>query len=306
MKFYKPKFWQNNNFLAILLYPLSLITHILNFYKKLSKKNIFKIKTICVGNLYIGGTGKTTVAIEIYKILKKKYKTVFIKKNYENQIDEINLLKNKGAIISKKSRIGSLISAQKNGFKLAVIDDGLQQKNIKYDLKIACFNSQEGYGNSYLLPAGPLRESMDELKYYDVIIINGEKNNTKLKKKIKETSKNIKIFEGTYEPENLNNLNRYKNYLMFCGIGNPQEFEKTLFKFKFKIKNKIIFPDHYKFSNSEIKKLRNTAKKEKLNIITTEKDYLRMTKKQRVNINYLKVKLKIKKLNSFKKILNTV
>ena len=70
-----------------------------------------------------------------------------------------------------------------------------------------------------------------------------------------------------------------------------------------KLKKKFFFPDHYKFTDDEINKIKNFAKKEKLNIITTEKDYLRLSKKQKKDINLLKVKLKIKKLNEFKKIL---
>ena len=71
---------------------------------------------------------------------------------------------------------------------------------------------------------------------------------------------------------------------MFCGLGNPEEFKKTLIKYKFKIKKEFIFPDHYLFSNNEIQHLKNTAKVENLNIITSEKDYLRLNKKQKLKI----------------------
>ena len=80
MKFNKPLFWNEINFISILLYPLSLITLLINIIKKISYKKNFKIKSICVGNLYVGGTGKTPLSIKINNILKKKYKTVFIKK----------------------------------------------------------------------------------------------------------------------------------------------------------------------------------------------------------------------------------
>ena len=75
-------------------------------------------------------------------MLRKKFKTVFIKKNYENQLDEINLLNNKGKIISSTSRENALLTAVNKKYQLAILDDGLQQKNINYDLKIACFNSE--------------------------------------------------------------------------------------------------------------------------------------------------------------------
>ena len=303
MKLEKPNFWIKKNCFAFIFYPLSLITYLTNFIKKFSSQNKFKIKTICVGNIYIGGTGKTTLAIEINNVLKKKFKTVFIKKYYKNQKDEINLLKKNGKVIFSSKRLISLNIAERNNFDIAILDDGLQQKNIKYDLKIVCFNSTEGFGNGYLLPAGPLRESLYELKNYDVVFFNGEKSSLKFKKKIISLNKDLKIFESTYEPTNLKNFNKNKKYLMFCGIGNPKEFENTLLKFKFKIADKVIFPDHHQISNQEIKNLKRKATEKKLQIITTEKDYLRLKNKKKKNINFLKIKLKIEKLNEFKKIL---
>ena len=100
MKLIKPKFWDTKNFISFILYPLSAITYLINITKKLSNKEKFEIKTICIGNIFVGGTGKTSLAIEINQLLRKKFKTVFIKKNYENQLDEINLLSNTGKIIS--------------------------------------------------------------------------------------------------------------------------------------------------------------------------------------------------------------
>ena len=303
MKLFKPIFWNKKNIISISIYPISYITKLINFFKKLSFKNSFKIKTICIGNIPLGGTGKTSLAIKTNELLKNKFKTVFIKKYYHDQKDEINLLKKNGKVISKSNRLSSLDFAEQKNFEIAILDDGLQQKNINYNLKIACFNTGEGIGNGYLLPAGPLRESLHELNNYDIAFLNGYKKNFHLKKKIKSINKKIKIFEATYEPVNLIKLNKKKKYLMFCGIGNPVEFEKTLLKFKFKIVDKNIFPDHYKISNKQIDDLRKKALSHNLSIITTEKDYLRLSEKQKKKINYLKVELKIKKLNEFKKIL---
>ena len=184
MIFMKPNFWQTKNFISLLLFPLTLITFCINFLKKSNIKNHFKIKTICIGNLSAGGTGKTSLALELNELLNAKFKTVFIKKKYSNQKDEYNLLKKRGKIISSENRIVALKNAEKI-FDLAILDDGLQQKNIEYDLKIVCINSYEGFGNNFLLPAGPLRENSNELKNYDIVFLNGFKKNKKLKNKIK-------------------------------------------------------------------------------------------------------------------------
>ena len=215
MKLIKPKFWDTKNFLSFILYPLSAITYLINIIKKLSNKKKFKIKTICIGNIFVGGTGKTSLAIEINQLLKKKFKTVFIKKNYENQLDEITLLSNSGKIISATSRESALLSAVNKKYQLAILDDGLQQKNINYDLKIACFNSEYAIGNEFMLPAGPLRENLNEVKNYDLIFLNGEKKNNKLLSKLKSIDKNLKIFQGSYKPLNLKNFDLKKNISCF-------------------------------------------------------------------------------------------
>ncbi len=303
MKLIKPKFWETKNFISFILYPLSAITYLINLIKKFSTKKNFEIKTICIGNIFIGGTGKTSLAIEINELLRKKFKTVFIKKNYENQLDEINLLYNKGKIISSNNREDALLAASKKKYQVAILDDGLQQKNINYDLKIVCFNSEYALGNEYILPAGPLREKLDTVKNYDLIFLNGEKKNNKLLSKLKSINKNFKIFEGKYRPLNLKKFNLKKKYLMFCGIGNPHEFEKTLIKYKFNIVKKIIFPDHHKLTKIDLNKLKNKAKKYNLTLVTTEKDFFRLNKIQRKNIKFLKIKLEIKNKKNLNKIL---
>jgi len=303
MKLIKPKFWESKNFISFILYPLSAITFLINFTKKISIKKNFEIKSICIGNIFIGGTGKTSLAIEINDLLRKKFRTVFIKKNYKNQIDEINLLNNKGKIISSSNREDALFTASKKKYQVAILDDGLQQKNINYDLKIACFNSKYAFGNGYVLPAGPLRENLNIIKDYDLIFLNGEKKNKKLLSKLKSINKNLQIFEGKYKPLNLKKFDLRKKYLMFCGIGNPHEFEQTLVKYKFNISEKIIFPDHHKFSNIDLKELKSNASRDNLTLVTTEKDFFRLNKTQRKNIKFLKIKLEIKDKEKLKKIL---
>ena len=303
MKIINPNFWKTKNFFSFSLFPLTIFTRLINLSKNLMIKENFSIKTICIGNIYVGGTGKTSLTIKINKILKNKFKTIFIKKDYSDQIDEINLLKEKGDLITTHERKASLIKAEKRKIDIALLDDGLQQKNINYDLKIVCFNSEYGLGNEFLIPAGPLRESVKELKNYHIAFINGERTNRALHKKLKSINNSLKIFEGKYKPINLKKFNRKKKYLMFCGIGNPHEFEQTLIRYKFKIKEKVIYPDHYKISANEIIKLKKKAKNEELILITTEKDFFRLKKIERKNINFLKVELEIKHISKFKKIL---
>ena len=140
MKLKKPFFWKNINLISILFYPLSLITYAINFFKNTSNKKKFNIKSICVGNIYVGGTGKTPLAIKINKILNKKFKSIFIKKKYDYQLDEQKLLKQNGKLISVNNRSTGLKNAINKKFDLAIFDDGLQDKKIKYD--VSCIHNE--------------------------------------------------------------------------------------------------------------------------------------------------------------------
>ena len=301
MKIIKPLYLSDKNLISYLLAPLTVFTFLINFSKNFSVKKKYKIKTICVGNIYIGGTGKTSLCIEINKILKNKFKTVFIKKRYLDQLDERKMLQTHGKLISEENRGMSLDKAEAKKFNLAILDDGLQDKKIDYDISIACFNSSYGIGNGYLLPAGPLREKLEILKKYSAIFMIGERKNTKLLSVLKRF--NNKIFYSNYVPINMKNFNRKKSYLYFCGIGNPEEFENTLNKYKFKISKKFIFPDHHNYTNEDLEKIKRIALKEKLEIITTEKDYKRLTNKNKKSIKFLKVELKIENFKKFKNFL---
>ena len=301
MKVIKPLYFNDKNFLSYLLTPFTIFTILINFGKNFLIRKKYKIKTICVGNIYIGGTGKTSLSIQINKILKNKFKTVFIKKRYLDQLDERKMLQTHGKLISEENRGMSLDKAEAKKFNLAILDDGLQDKKIDYDISIACFNSSYGIGNGYLLPAGPLREKLEILKKYNAIFVIGERKNTKLLSLLKKF--NNKIFYSKYVPINMKNFNRKKSYLYFCGIGNPEEFENTLNKYKFKISKKFIFPDHHNYTNEDLEKIKRIALKEKLEIITTEKDYKRLTNKNKKSIKFLKVELKIENFKKFKNFL---
>ena len=104
----------------------------------------------------------------------------------------------------------------------------------------------------------------------------------------------ISFFEGSYEIDNLSDFATNKKYLVFSGLGNPINFENTLKKYNINFEKKYIFPDHYAYSDNEIYKIKKEAKELDLEIITTEKDFSRLSVKQSENIKYLKIKLKIK------------
>ena len=161
MKFKKPKFWdyKKPNIISYLLLPISVLVKIAKFIKNVTikKKKFQSIKTICIGNIYLGGTGKTSLSLKINKILKDKIKSCFIKKYYSNQIDEQKILEKNGKLFKYKNRSESIKQAINEGFKVAIFDDGLQDPSINYDYNIVCFNINNWIGNGQTIPSGPLR-----------------------------------------------------------------------------------------------------------------------------------------------------
>ena len=297
MKMNKPEFWdyKKTSYLSLILFPFTIFLYLINFFKTYKAEKIKKIKILCLGNIYLGGTGKTPLAIEFFTLLKKlKYKPVFIKKYYKDQKDEQNLLKKYGKLLCKKKRIDAIKKAVFMKKNVAILDDGLQDNSINYDLSFVCFNIDNWVGNGKLLPAGPLRENVKSLIKYDSVFLTGNDENTSfIKKNIRKINPKIKVFEAYYKASNIKKINKKDKYLIFSGIGNPKSFKKTIILNKIKILETLVYPDHYNYTNNHIKKIKDTAKKLNAKIITTEKDYLRLNKLQSKNIKFLKVKLVI-------------
>ncbi len=302
MKLKKPRFWDQKkpNLYAFLFYPLAIFIQLLNSLKNRVPKNNFKIKTICLGNIYIGGTGKTSLCITLKNLLNKKnIKSCFIKKYYRDQYDEQKLLKQNGKLFLEKERVDAIQKAEEENYEIAILDDGLQDKSINSDINIVCFNNINWIGNGMTIPAGPLRETINNLKKYDHIFLNGNLENIdNIQKKILSINPRSNIYVGKYELTNINEFNKQDNYLVFSGIGNHASFILTLKNEGFKIINHLEFPDHYQYTISDINNIIKKAKNLNCKIITTEKDFLRL---ENFNINEIKIiKSSIKILNEEK------
>jgi tetraacyldisaccharide 4'-kinase len=179
MNFFKPKFWDKNqiSFLSVLLLPISILIKLLSEFKRfLVKSNQCSIPVICVGNIYIGGTGKTPTCIEIFFILKNlNMNPAFIRKEYAHFQDETNLQKSIGPVYQNKKRIKAVKEAIKNNINVAIFDDGFQDFSIKKNFSIICFNEKQWIGNGLIIPAGPLRENLSSLKRANCVIIMEKK-----------------------------------------------------------------------------------------------------------------------------------
>jgi tetraacyldisaccharide 4'-kinase len=310
MYFIKPKFWdkKSNSFLSTLLYPLSIIYYHANILRRkiyVTKK--FEIPIICIGNIYIGGTGKTSAAIETFKILNGFKKVCFLTKGYGRKsnkdiyLSEVNtpnqnaeatgdepLLLNKfGHVYISNNRVAAINKIIKLGYDAIILDDGFQDHQIYKNLNLLCFDSKNWIGNGNLIPSGPLREPLTSIKLANFIIIKGEKNQL-IEKEIKNICPNIEIIYTENKVENIETL-KNKNFIAFTGIGDPYSFFNTLLDNKINIVKQMIFPDHFQFTEKNYKILFQEAEKNNCNLITTEKDYVRITEQFKKKIYYTKL-----------------
>ena len=308
MKFLKPKFWDKNkpNFLSYLLLPISFIFLILSKIKIHKKKKIQNIKTICVGNIYIGGTGKTTLCIKINEIINSMgFSSCFIKKKYADQKDEQEILNNNGELYCENSRISALKKINSEKISVAIFDDGLQDQKIEYDLSIVCFNKSIGPGNGFLIPSGPLRENIKSLKKYDVVFLNGnDESKSEFEDFLKKKFTHLKVFKSKYKIKNNEEFDKKEKYLVFAGIGNFENLIEMLKMNNFSIIKSLKYPDHYNYKQSDINKIKNIAKDHNAKIITTEKDFLRLSDENQKNISKIDVELDILNRDDFTNFLN--
>jgi tetraacyldisaccharide 4'-kinase len=297
MNLKKPKFWdyKKPNIFAYLLLPISLILKFIKSLKSKSKLEKSKIKTICVGNIYLGGTGKTSLSIKINEILmKRNIRSCFIKKYYSNQMDEQKLLSSRGKLFISSNRFDAINRAAHEGYQVAIMDDGLQDNSVRYDLSFVCFNNLNWIGNGLTIPSGPLRESTQNLKNYQHVFLNGNLENLEnIKKYIFEINPKINLHIGKYVPLNISEFNKDDEYLIFSGIGNHQTFVSMLKDYGINIVKDIEFPDHYEYTKRDIEKILKLSTNMNYNIITTEKDYLRLENNKIGKINFIKSELKI-------------
>ena len=303
----KPKFWDDKiGLYSIVLFPITLITLLIIFIKKKIIKPIkFDIPIICVGNIYLGGTGKTPTSILLANELSSMGKrTAILRKFYKSHVDEYNLIKsNFKNLILNKNRINGIFEAVKVGYDCIVLDDGFQDYKIKKSLNIICFNNNQKLGNGFVIPAGPLRENLKSLKDAQIILINGKKD-LKFEEKILNINKKLKIFYSSYRPLNLENF-RGKKLMAIAAIGNPINFFELLKRNNLTLEEEKIYPDHYEFKKKEINNLIKYAEENNYHLIMTEKDYFKLKEICENKLDYLKVSLEIENFENFKKIIRS-
>ena len=308
-----PQFWYENNisskWKSLFLIPISIIWIFLSKILQLfSKPYTSKLKVICIGNLTIGGTGKTPFAISTFKYLQDLgYNPAFLTRGYGGKEkgpievksshkhidvgDEALLLSKVGrTIVSRNRSFGAkFIEKHNKNFDVIVMDDGLQNNQLKKNTNILLIDKKLFFGNKHCIPAGPLREPIKQgLNKINAIILTG--NNSENSNQNYDFRPNIPIFKSNIIIKKKIDI-KQNNFLAFCGLANPDKFYKTLKDDNFQVKKTISFPDHHKYTTMDIQNLKREASEKKLKLITTEKDYVKIDQKNRNLINVLLIEL---------------
>lgn len=303
-----PSWFLKRNFVAYILWPLSLLYSIIGkivfSFRKLNQKSS-KIPVICIGGIMAGGVGKTPIVRELATRISKSVivmrgyggkKTGLVSKSdtANNIGDEAKMLSASASVITGPNRVASINLAERNKFKTVIMDDGFQNPTIKKDISILVFDEKLGVGNGFVLPAGPLRETLKSgIKRADAVIVIKKDN---INVDFRLPTSDLPVFYA--KTKNINPGLR-GNIMAFAGIGYPQKFFDSLREF---LKPNAVdaiefipYPDHYNYSNAELNDLLERAAESNAMLVTTEKDWVKFPAKYQKKIKYVPMECKIEK-----------
>lgn len=299
-----PEFWTRNDLLARLaaaaLSPAGAMYNASVRWKAVhSKPYRPPIPVLCVGNISAGGTGKTPIAVAIADNLIARGKNpFFLTRGYRGSArapvvvtprhgaeevgDEPLILSRKAATVVSPDRGAGAKLAVERGADVIVMDDGHQNFAVAKDLSIVVIDAETGFGNGKVLPAGPLRETAAQgLIRADAVVLMGD------------DSPSLPGFDGPVlraRVEPAPNMDwQGRPVLAFAGIGRPEKFFRTVQGLGAAIIETVAFPDHHRFGSDELESLKSRAREHNAQLLTTEKDYVRLGERERDGIAMLPI-----------------
>jgi tetraacyldisaccharide 4'-kinase len=252
------------------------------------------VPVICIGNLTVGGAGKTPTAIAVARMLMAAgEKPMFLTRGYGGTLagpvtvqsqhkaqdvgDEPLLLARIAPTVVARNRVAGARHATENGAGIIVMDDGFQNPSLAKDLSILVIDGTQGIGNGRVLPAGPLRAPLDaQLERAQAILIVGEITGA-ARLVIAARARGLPFFHAKLEPDPaVVAALAGSKVLGFAGIGNPLKFFATLADHGIEAPICRGFDDHHRYRGDEAAALLNDAERNGLTLLTTEKDLARM------------------------------
>jgi tetraacyldisaccharide 4'-kinase len=287
-----PEFWSRKDFAAQLaaaaVSPIGWAYGATVAWKRdHGKRHRTRARVVCVGNLTVGGAGKTPVAIAIARAFAvRNAKVVILTRGYAGSIsgpllvdparhdahmvgDEALLLADVAPTIVARDRRAGALLAEECGAEVIVMDDGYQNFAIEKDFSLVVVDAEEGFGNGNVVPAGPLREPLSQgLARADAVLLMGNGDPA------------LPDFMGPVLRARLSPFESIAfggmRAIAFAGIGRPQKFFATLKNIGAELIGTYTYPDHHFFSVDEIARMKAYAHRTDAVLVTTEKDYVRL------------------------------
>ncbi|MDD5167074.1 MAG: tetraacyldisaccharide 4'-kinase [Candidatus Omnitrophica bacterium] len=308
-------------FLLLLSFIYGLIVRVLIFFNRLAVCRL-DCKVISVGNITLGGTGKTSLVEFITRYLKEKgRKVAVISRGYKRKAatmgDEPYMLSQKlgdvPVLVDPDRRRAAKQAEEKYGADTAILDDAFQQWRIKKDLEVVAIDATDPFGNRHLLPRGILREPLSSLKRADVFVLTKTNLNPDIqdiKDFLRQVNPQAEIFEAIHKPMDFYNLRepakilktdalKTKSVALFSGIGDPDSFQNLILSLGIDIGLSFEFPDHHNYTKEDLEKIVRGCRNKNIDtLVTTEKDAARLGALQLAAYNVqffvLRIQLEIK------------
>lgn len=294
MRWRTPSFWWNEkpSLWARVLQPLGFFYGFITLSRMNKAGQSVGVPVICIGNFTMGGSGKTPAALSVFNIFQGHFKNIaFLSRGYGGKLsgplvvepshvacevgDEPVLLAQYAPVIVSHDRVEGAKLAVKNGADLIIMDDGLQNPSLRKTFSLAVVDGQVGVGNGLCFPAGPLRAPLkQQWPFIDAVLVAGKGNGaTSIVQKAHMLQK--QIFYADLVPFGAESLQKQK-VLAFAGIGRPKKFFQTLHDLGTDIAENVSFPDHHPYVQQDVDVLAQKAKTQQLQLVTTEKDAVKL------------------------------
>ena len=307
-----PRFWTTTRapFWTFLLSWASVLYAWATAYRlRTIKPHKVGLPVICVGNLSLAGVGKTPIVRDLAeKLSQKKVRVGILSRGYGGRLlgplrviptqhaardvgDEPLLLATTAPTwVAKNRLVGAQAMAQK-GYECILMDDGHQNPHIHKDLSLVVIDAATQFGNGQVFPVGPLREGVTAgLKRAGGIILVGTPSADFLAE-MKTHKKPIFCAEMTPD---ITSLDLIQKYVAFAGIGHPEKFFESMRTKGVQIVDTRSFSDHHPYTAQDIKKLHQWAAHHQAKLLTTEKDFCRLTKPQKKDVFWPALRVKWK------------
>lgn len=296
MEMKSPLFWNQKSGMSTLLSPLCLVYQLgLKLDRKRKEQDFYtpSVPVISIGNLTVGGTGKTPVVGYIaYELAKAGEKVAILSRGFGgsatephkvNHNDDASVVGDEPKMLHSDlydygvtvwvcpDRVASAMKAEAEGATIILLDDGMQTWRLHRDMDICVVDSMRGFGNLKTLPAGPLREPLKNLSRANIIVcMNG-----KAPKEVKDSGVTYSEITPTAPRQDTAPLHN-RNVIAFCGIGNPEKFFRMLENSGIELLDTRAFGDHHPFTEEELEKLKTDSFNAKAKLVTTPKDFYRL------------------------------